>query len=149
MSNENADSKTTFDLFLKTPSDYEAAIHVSIDDVPDELDGDGKARNRVVAMMAYMARLDKQLSQAGFKRSERLDKPPRGGGGRPPQPAPTIEAPDGQKIVVKCGVCGNDVWDNREGKMNPKSPDFKCKNKACAAVAWLPKDEGEAMTWKQ
>lgn len=33
-----------------------------------------------------------------------------------------------------CPNCGGPMWDNREGKRNPKSPDFKCKDKACDAA---------------
>ncbi|CAA9302324.1 MAG: hypothetical protein AVDCRST_MAG40-441, partial [uncultured Gemmatimonadaceae bacterium] len=31
------------------------------------------------------------------------------------------------------------MWDNREGKRNPKAPDFKCKNKECDGVIWPPR----------
>jgi len=31
----------------------------------------------------------------------------------------------------KCPVCGKDMWDNQEGKKNPKQPDFKCKDENC------------------
>jgi hypothetical protein len=37
---------------------------------------------------------------------------------------------------MKCPQCGSDVWDNRNKKINPKSPDWRCKNKACAFVKW-------------
>jgi hypothetical protein len=33
------------------------------------------------------------------------------------------------------------MWDNREGKTNPKQPDFKCKDKACNGAIWPPKDK--------
>ena len=35
-----------------------------------------------------------------------------------------------------CPKCGGPMWDNREGKKNPKAPDFKCKNKACDGAIW-------------
>lgn len=41
-----------------------------------------------------------------------------------------------------CPKCGGPCWDNREGKRNPKSPDYKCKNKSCDGAIWLPKTEG-------
>lgn len=41
----------------------------------------------------------------------------------------------------KCNKCGGDMWDNREGKRNPKAPDYKCKNKACDGAIWLKDDE--------
>ena len=32
----------------------------------------------------------------------------------------------------KCPLCGgNEFWDNRSNKKNPKAPDFKCANKDC------------------
>ena len=41
---------------------------------------------------------------------------------------------------VKCPKCGNDTWDNRVGKKNPKSPDYKCKDKACDGAIWPPRN---------
>jgi len=32
------------------------------------------------------------------------------------------------------------MWDNREGKRNPKAPDFKCKDRGCGGVIWPPRD---------
>ncbi len=37
-----------------------------------------------------------------------------------------------------CPVCDGLMWDNREGKRNPKAPDFKCKDKECNGAIWLP-----------
>jgi hypothetical protein len=31
------------------------------------------------------------------------------------------------------------MWDNREGKRNPKAPDFKCKDRECCGVIWPPR----------
>lgn len=31
------------------------------------------------------------------------------------------------------------MWDNREGKRNPKAPDFKCKDRECDGVIWPPR----------
>jgi transposase-like protein len=39
-------------------------------------------------------------------------------------------------IVVKCPYCKSSTWDNRTSKTNSKSPDFRCKSKACGAAAW-------------
>ena len=33
--------------------------------------------------------------------------------------------------VPSCPKCNGAMWDNREGKKNPKSPDFRCKDKSC------------------
>lgn len=34
------------------------------------------------------------------------------------------------------------MWDNREGKRNPKAPDFKCRDKQCDGVIWPPRGVG-------
>lgn len=39
--------------------------------------------------------------------------------------------------VPQCAKCGGAMWDNRQGKRNPKAPDFKCKNQSCGAGVWL------------
>ena len=38
-----------------------------------------------------------------------------------------------------CPVCNGPMWDNRVKKLNPKAPDYKCKNKDCDGVIWPPK----------
>lgn len=47
----------------------------------------------------------------------------------PKAPTPTGDAP-------KCPKCTGPMFDNREGKKNPKSPDFKCKDKSCTGLYW-------------
>lgn len=37
----------------------------------------------------------------------------------------------------RCPKCGGEMWDNRNDKRTAKSPDFKCKNKACGEAIWL------------
>jgi len=32
---------------------------------------------------------------------------------------------------MECPACGGEMWDNRKKKMNPKSPDYKCKDVNC------------------
>ena len=41
--------------------------------------------------------------------------------------------------VPDCPKCGGEMWDNREGKRNPKAPDFKCKDRGCDGVIWPPR----------
>ena len=56
---------------------------------------------------------------------------------RPPNPAhlALLEALLSDPARATCPICGKDgFWDNREGKKNPKSPDFKCKNKDCVGA---------------
>lgn len=38
-----------------------------------------------------------------------------------------------------CPKCGGDMWDNRKRKLNPKAPDYKCKDKDCDGVIWPEK----------
>ena len=38
------------------------------------------------------------------------------------------------------------MWDNREGKRNPKAPDFKCRDKSCDGVIWPPRATTAAVT---
>ena len=40
------------------------------------------------------------------------------------------------EAAPKCPKCNGPMWDNREGKKNPKAPDYKCKNKACDGAIW-------------
>ena len=43
-------------------------------------------------------------------------------------------------IDPSCPTCSGSMWDNRpkkqSGDMNPKAPDFKCKDKSCQGVIW-------------
>jgi hypothetical protein len=43
-----------------------------------------------------------------------------------------------------CPKCQGPMWDNREGKRNPKAPDFKCKDRNCLGVIWPPRAAGAA-----
>jgi hypothetical protein len=40
---------------------------------------------------------------------------------------------------MECPQCGGEMWDNRGKKKNPKQPDFRCKDEACAKAVWLSK----------
>src|SRR5436305_15309586 len=44
--------------------------------------------------------------------------------------------PDAESPVPSCPKCQGPMWDNREGKRNPKAPDFKCKDRECDGVVW-------------
>jgi hypothetical protein len=48
--------------------------------------------------------------------------------------------PDAASPVPSCPKCQGPMWDNREGKRNPKAPDFKCKDTTCGGVIWPPRD---------
>ena len=49
-------------------------------------------------------------------------------------------APTPPGIDPNCPTCSGLMWDNRpkkqSGDMNPKAPDFKCKDKSCQGVIW-------------
>jgi len=38
-----------------------------------------------------------------------------------------------------CPKCSGAMWDNRQGKKNPKAPDYKCRDKGCDGVIWPAK----------
>jgi len=63
----------------------------------------------------------------------------------PPVKKPSSKAPAKSDSGVVCGVCKSGVWDNRDNKKTPKSPDFKCKK--CGAVAWVDKKGGKTLKW--
>ena len=50
--------------------------------------------------------------------------------------------PEAAPAVPSCPKCGGEMWDNREGKRNPKAPDFKCKDRGCDGVIWPPRGAG-------
>lgn len=52
------------------------------------------------------------------------------------------------KVQMQCPKCGGqEMWDNRLTKKNPKAPDFKCVDKSCDGVVWPPKP-GPAAPYK-
>lgn len=58
------------------------------------------------------------------------------------QPKPQAQQPIPQQVddsVPVCPKCSGDMWDNRKDKINPKAPDFKCKNKECGGAIWPEK----------
>jgi len=50
--------------------------------------------------------------------------------------AATGGTPTGSPV---CPKCGGPMWDNRQGKKNPKAPDYKCKDKGCDGAIWPAK----------
>ena len=50
-----------------------------------------------------------------------------------------------QKRGPACPVCAGDMWDNRakkaSGAVNPKAPDFACKDKSCSGRVWKLTDK--------
>lgn len=78
---------------------------------------------RDAATAALVANAARDLDMAPHPSDE--DAPP------PAPPAPTEER--------ACPSCGGRMWDNREGKRNPKAPDFKCRDKGCEGVIWPPR----------
>ena len=47
------------------------------------------------------------------------------------------QASEQQKL---CPKCQGPMWDNREGKRNPRAPDWKCKDRSCDGVIWPSRD---------
>jgi hypothetical protein len=47
---------------------------------------------------------------------------------------------DSATEIPNCPRCQGPMWDNREGKRNPKAPDFKCKDRECDGVIWPPRN---------
>ena len=47
---------------------------------------------------------------------------------------------DAEFVIPTCPRCQGPMWDNREGKRNPKAPDFKCKDRECDGVVWPPRN---------
>lgn len=58
----------------------------------------------------------------------------------PPSPVVTPSKVAAEVVIdvatVRCPKCGGALWDNREGKRNPKAPDFKCRTRTCEGVIW-------------
>ena len=61
-----------------------------------------------------------------------------GGGGRQSAANPNPRS----AAAPNCPDCDGGVWDNRNNKRNPKAPDFRCKDKECAAAGWIQNDGG-------
>jgi hypothetical protein len=57
---------------------------------------------------------------------------------------PTPDAGSEALAPPSCPKCAGPMWDNREGKRNPKAPDFKCKDRNCQGVIWPPRAAGDA-----
>lgn len=52
----------------------------------------------------------------------------------------------GKLAPIQCPKCGGAMWNNIEGKRNPKAPDYACKNKeGCGGGVWLKPEEKAAL----
>src|SRR5436190_2679659 len=56
-----------------------------------------------------------------------------------PRRMPEPQQIESSAAVPSCPKCGGAMWDNREGKRNPKAPDYKCKDRSCDGVIWPPR----------
>lgn len=53
----------------------------------------------------------------------------------------------GKVAPINCPKCGGAMWNNVEGKRNPKAPDYACKDKqGCGAGVWLKDTEKAALS---
>ena len=98
----------------------------------------------LAALMAGTEIMLKWMKEHEYVHDTSKDRP-RGGGGRAPQPPPTIQA-NGQTIEIKCGRCGGDVYDNTQrnkekaAKGEKLMPAYKCKKgDACGWLLWTDK----------
>jgi hypothetical protein len=69
-------------------------------------------------------------------------EPPAGHNGNGNGNSRATAAPAGDAATATspaCPKCGGPMWDNREGKKNPKAPDYKCKDKGCDGAIWPAK----------
>ena len=69
-------------------------------------------------------------------------EPPAGHNGNGNGNSRATAAPAGDAATTTspaCPKCGGLMWDNREGKKNPKAPDYKCKDKGCDGAIWPAK----------
>ena len=51
--------------------------------------------------------------------------------------APAGDKPKAAFAEEVCPACGGKLYDNRENKLNPKGPDYKCANKECGKAGWI------------
>lgn len=84
-----------------------------------------------------------------------MNHAPRAQQSRPVSSTPTaspsarpVATPNGSASNTEpaCPVCRGKMWDNREGKKNPKAPDWKCRDKSCEGVVWPPKPGAAPVT---
>lgn len=90
----------------------------------------GSTRSAIAARPAH-------VSSDGEDMSERDEVE---GANATPTPAPARPRA-ASSAARECPKCGGDMWDNRVGKKNPKSPDFKCRDKSCDGVIWPPREK--------
>jgi hypothetical protein len=55
------------------------------------------------------------------------------------------KAQRGQSVADPvCPTCAGAMWDNRRDKKNPRSPDWKCKDKSCDGAIWPERSRAPA-----
>jgi hypothetical protein len=90
-------------------------------------DDDGQAGSQPVAPYAPAQRVPAPVQRVADALGGRVESVER--------IAPALSSVD-----PSCPTCSGSMWDNRpkkaSGDANPKSPDFKCKDKACGGVIW-------------
>jgi hypothetical protein len=90
-------------------------------------DDDGQAASQPAASYALAQRVPAPVQRVADALGGRVESVER--------IAPALSSVD-----PSCPTCSGSMWDNRpkkaSGDANPKSPDFKCKDKACGGVIW-------------
>lgn len=56
---------------------------------------------------------------------------------------------DDDEEVIKCGVCGSDVYDNSGDPDRGNRPHYRCKNKECRAGAYISEKTGKLGEFKR
>lgn len=94
--------------------------------------------------LAYAERPEAPRITAGTQTAE----DPYNQGTQPARPAAAApKAAQQDQSDQRCPECGGEMWDNRQSKRSPNSPDFKCKNApkqrgqaGCEGVIWPPRE---------
>ena len=99
-------------------------------------DDDGQAASQPAAPYAPPQRAPQAQASPEFTRAvDRVAKAFNGTVESVERLAPVLSSVD-----PSCPTCSGTMWDNRpkkaSGDANPKSPDFKCKDKGCGGVIW-------------
>lgn len=82
----------------------------------------------------YVVPTPAELNETG---ATSLAEPEQAPPAPPPSPAPSPARANGNgSTEPSCPKCHGPMYDKREGKTNPRAPDFKCKRSGCDGVYW-------------
>lgn len=128
-----------FTLYGKTPHGMEYQLVINVADVP--------GGPRGFALM--LKTIDDEMYSAGFTRSDRLDKPAYGAGGRPGPPRPEEKPPAGLEVPEHCGL--SMIYrppKDASGDRKPVAARWECrKGKDCAEAEERGGNKYGATNW--